>query len=228
MMTVFRRMAGRGAVVSIVLFTVGASAQKPLTAFDRQLARIDLGVSGAGSFTTNTTGNSYLPQLIVLKPSTTLGALVQLRYTKSPLLGLEINYGFVRYTDDFTVSNTTGTPPGNVPYVLGAQTKASEYSVGYVVHAPGTYFGVKPFAGVGVGGLYFTPTGGGGQGLPKQPRGVYFYEVGAEAPVLSPNFGVRLQFRQQFFGAPDYNQNYLATNKRSVTTQPTFGFFLRF
>lgn len=230
MMNVIRRRLSSCAVFAVTLVPAFSLAQqqKPETALSRQLAHIDLAVNAAGSFTTNTSGNSYLPQFVALGPSNTVGTLVQLRYTKSPLLGVEFNYGFVRYTDNFTVTNVPGTPPRNVPYVLGAQTKVSEYSVAYLLHAPGSYFGLHPFGGIGVGGFQFAPTAGGGQGLPKQPRGVYLYEVGADAPLLGPDFGARVQFRQQFFGAPDFNQNYLANNKRSVTSQPTIGFWYRF
>ncbi len=229
MMKVFSRRLGTCAVFALALLPVAASAQqKPETALSRQLAHIDLAVNAAGSLTTNTSGNTYLPQLVALSPSNTIGALAQIRYTRSPLLGAEFNYGFVRYTDNFTVSNVTGTPPLNVPYVLGAQTKVSEYSVAYIIHAPGSYFGLHPFGGVGVGGFEFSPTGGGGQGLPKEPRGVYLYELGADVALLGPDFGARVQFRQQFFGAPDFDQNYLANNKRSTTSQPTIGFWYRF
>ena len=229
MMKVFRRCLGTSAVFALTLVPALASAQqKPETALSRQLAHIDLAVNAAGSITSNTSGNTYLPQFVALSPSTTVGALAQIRYTKSPWIGAEFNYGFVRYTDNFTVSNVTGTPPLNVPYILGAQTKVSEYSVAYIVHAPGSYFGLHPFGGVGVGGFEFAPTAGGGQGLPKEPRGVYLYELGADVALLGPDFGARVQFRQQFFGAPDFNQNYLANNKRSVTSQPTIGFRYRF
>ena len=229
MMKVFRRRLSTSAVFALALVSASAFAQsKPETPLSRALAHIDLAVNAAGSLTTNTSGNSYLPQLVTLSPSNTVGALAQLRYTKSPLLGAEFNYGFVRYTDNFTVSNVPGTPSGNVPFVLGGQTKVSEYSVAYIIHAPGSYFGLHPFGGIGVGGFEFAPTAGGGQGLPKEPRGVYLYELGADAALLGPDFGARVQFRQQFFGAPDFNQNYLANNKRSVTSQPTIGFWYRF
>ncbi len=229
MMNVFRRRLSMCAVFAVTLVpALSLAQQKPETALSRQLARIDLAVNAAGSITSNTSGNTYLPQFVALSPSNTVGALAQIRYTKSSLIGAEFNYGFVRYTDNFTVSNVTGTPSGNLNYVLGAQTKVSEYSVAYIVHAPGSYFGLHPFGGVGVGGFEFAPTGGGGQGLPKEPRGVYLYELGADAALLGPDFGARVQFRQQFFGAPDFNQNYLANNKRSVTSQPTFGFWYRF
>ena len=220
---------GISAVFVLTLLPALASAQqKTETALTRQLAHIDLAINAAGSITSKTSGNSYLPQLVALSPSNTVGALVQIRYTKSPLIGAEFNYGFVRYTDNFTLSSVAGTPSTDANFVLGAQTKVSEYSVAYIVHTPGTYFGVHPFAGVGVGGFEFSPTGGGGQGLPKEPRGVYLYELGADAALLGPDFGVRVQFRQQFFGAPDFNQNYLANNQRSITSQPTIGFWYRF
>jgi hypothetical protein len=39
---------------------------------------------------------------------------------------------------------------------------------------------------------------------------------------------VRVAFRQLIYLAPDFGQNYLTIGRRAVTTEPTFGFFLRF
>lgn len=214
----------------ILLGSVLASAQDaavPVTPLGRQLALMDLGVSGKGEFTRNTTGTTYLPQSVTLVPSNTLGALVTLRYTRSPFVGLEFNYGYARYTDNFTSRNVTGTPNGATQFVLGVQTNVSEYTFGYVVHPATTYFGVHPFAAVGAGTLAFRPTRGGGQGALPQARAAYYYNVGADAP-LSERFGLRLGFRQVFFNAPDYELNYLANKQRTISTEPNFGFYFRF
>ncbi len=217
MIKALRRFSTRGALLSLAILTGTAAAQTaPVTAFDRFLGRIDLGVSGAGIFTTNTNGPNYLGQTVHLVPSNTFGPLVQIHYTSSPLIGLEINYGFPRYTDNYTYSS----------FVLGAQSQHAEITLGYLVHA-GSFFGFQPFASVGGGGIDFRPTKGGGQGLPGQLRGAFYYSVGAEEPVFG-HLGIRIQFRQVFYGAPDYNQNYLANNQRAVSTEPAAGFYLRF
>ena len=46
--------------------------------------------------------------------------------------------------------------------------------------------------------------------------------------MLSAHFGVRAQFREQFFKAPDFETNYLTIQKHTSTYEPGFGFFLRF
>jgi len=55
----------------------------------------------------------------------------------------------------------------------------------------------------------------------------YYYTVGAE-DMVSQHFGVRLQFRQLFYKAPDFGQNYLTIQQQTITSEPTFGFFLKY
>lgn len=212
---------------------VGAQAT-PQTALDRQLEKVDVAVSGVGEFTKSVRGTNYQGFTFSADPSTTVGALVTVRYTAKPLLGFEFNYGYARYTErytDYTPSlpvvdqngNSSGYLSGN-----GAQTKATEATFGYVAHGP-TVFGYRSFASGGVGSLIFTPTTYGGQGLPQQIRPLYYYDVGLEGNVLgSSHFGVRAQLRQKFFTAPDFGQNYLQIRKTTFTTEPGIGFFVRF
>ena len=188
----------------------------------------DLAVLGTGEFTGNTQGpvvKAGAPDfgtVIALSPSTTLGALVTLRYTKSPFIGGEFNYGYARYSENF--SNLVGSILPNQTI----QTKASEVTFGYVAHIPKEFFGLSPFAMAGGGIIKFTPTSSGGQGFPAQGRGTYYFGAGAEAPVLGPHFGLRVQYRQVFFAAPDFFENYFTTLKRTSTAEPSFGFYLHF
>ena len=227
MMNAHRRSCTVGALFSISFFAVTLVAQEPVTALNRQLARIDFGVSGVGEFTSNTAGLTYLPQAVSLRPSTTLGALVTLRYVKSPLIGGEFNYGYARYTENYTTTNTAGSPNNASESKLGVQANISEYTFGYIAHAP-RFFGVQPFGGAGGGVIAFRPTRGGGLGLTTQGGGAFYYTLGAENLVFGSHFGIRAQFRQLFFAAPDFKANYFRTNQRTITTEPAIGFFLRF
>ena len=230
MMNASRLISICGAVFSLVLFASFAAAQTPAeTPLGRALDRVDLAVSGIGQFTPSNSGTTSIlvPEAIQLVPSNTLGALAELRYTKSPLIGIQLNYSFARYTENFNVNPTTGTPPSQLPYVLGVQSKVNEYSVGYVAHGP-TVFGLRLFGGGGAGGIEFKPTAGGGLGLPPEVRFGAYYHVGVEQNFLSDHFGFRVQFRQVFYGAPDFNQNYLAIGARTNTVEPAAGFYLRF
>ena len=216
---VSRRMSLWAAVFSIAL-CASAAAQTETTPFSRAMAKLDLGVSGIGVLTPSNSGNNLFNQSVSSVPTNTLGALIELRYTKSPLIGFEFNYSYARYNDTFNV----GAQP---PYQFASQSKVDEYSMGYVAHGP-ELAGFKTFGGVGVGAIEFKPTTGGGQGLPPEVRTGFYYTVGVDKPLFSDGFGVRAFFRQTFYGAVDFNENYLATGARSITTEPGVGFYVRF
>jgi Outer membrane protein beta-barrel domain len=196
---------------------------------DRQLDRVDLAISGVGLLNRSSSGTAIVeavPTTVTLSQSNTVGVLVTLRYTKSPFLGLEFNYGHARYDDNFSPFGIL-PPPGQPALSTGVQQNTSEYTAGYVAHIR-PVFGVKPFASVGLGTLAFRPTPGGGEGLINQARAAYYYSVGAEQTVLSPHFGIRVQVRQVFFKAPDFEQNYLTIQQRTSTFEPGVGFFVHF
>ncbi|WP_263383786.1 hypothetical protein [Granulicella arctica] len=220
MPNVFCPSVVRRTLLSVAALVLAGSAHAqvtaPVTLLDRTLSHMDLGVSGTGQFTNTVTGTNYLGVSLTQKPSQTLGALVTVRYTKSPYLGAEFNYGYARYTQNFS-SYITG----------GAQTNASEYTVGYVAHTP-KIFGISTFASAGAGSLAFRATPGGGQGLPTQARAAYYYDAGVEDSIISSHFGIRAQFRQVFFLAPDFGQNYLTIKQRQITTEPAVGFYIHF
>ena len=218
------RMSLWAAVFSIAL-CASAAAQTATTPFGRAMEKVDLGVSGIGVLTPSNSGTNLFNQSVASVPTNTLGALVQLRYTKSPLIGLELNYSYARYNDTFNVGS--GTLPSQQPYQIGVQSKVNEYSLGYVAHGP-DLAGFKTFGGVGLGAIEFKPTTGGGQGVQPEVRTGFYYTVGVDKALFSDSFGVRAFFRQTFYGAVDFNENYLATGARSITTEPGVGFYLRF
>lgn len=202
-----------------------AHAQLAQASFlDRQLDRTDVAVSAMTDITKGVSGTNGLGDSVTQNASTTVGALVQLRYTKSPLLGVEFNYSYSRYTENYSGEPFGTTTTTGVPF--GVQTNASEYSLGYVAHLP-TFLGVQPFAAVGAGATAFKPTPGGGQGLTERARATYYYTVGVDDQ-LTRFFGVRAQFRQGFFKAPDFGQNYLNVNQQTINTEPSIGFFVKF
>jgi hypothetical protein len=193
-----------------------AKAQAPPSALDRQLSRVELGASGIGVFTTTVNGVNYLHVPVSQGASNTFGALINVRYSKSPYLGGEFNYTYARFTENYT-----NYFPG------GVQTNASEYSLGYIARPPHQIFGADPFISAGAGSTAFRPTAHGGQGLSTQARATYYYNVGAEK-LLGDHFGVRLNFRETFYLAPDYGQNFLTILKHTTTFEPGFGFYYKF
>jgi hypothetical protein len=191
-----------------------------------------------------TTTDSVSSTLLKISPSSTAGELFTLRYIAKPFVGFEYNFGNARYTQNYAFTTTTtavstysnSAPPTTTvtttyPSLLagGAQNTARELTLGYVAHLH-KFYGIVPYAGAGGGTIHFTPTGGGGQGLPFQYRAVYYYNLGLETMFTgsADHIGVRLGFRQLIYLAPDFGQNYLTITRRAVTSEPTFGFFLRF
>ncbi len=226
MLNVSRPSCVRSVLLCLFVAVAGSAAKAQISqnpTLNRQLSRIDLGVVASGIFNKDSSGTAIAnaqPTVVNLHPGNTVGALVNVRYTISPLVGFEFNYGYARYTDTFT-------PYGSQPF-LGVQQNAAEYTLGYVAHTRKQYFGVTPFVAAGLGTTDFRPTTGGGQSLFPQARATYYYSVGAETTVLSPHFGLRAQFRQAFFKAPDFETNFLTIQQHTSTIEPGFGFFLRF
>jgi hypothetical protein len=227
MLNVSRLLCARSVLFCLLLTAAGSTAKAQISqnpALNRQLSRIDLGVIASGVFNKSSSGFATVNGLpntpVTLNPGNTGGAVVTLRYVVSPFIGFEGNYGYARYTDTFT---PFGAQPSG-----GVQQNATEYSFGYVAHTRKQYFGVSPFASAGLGTTVFRPTPGGGLALPEQARASYYFSVGAETTVLSPHFGIRAQYRQVFFKAPDFLTNYLTIQQRTTTYEPGFGFFLRF
>ena len=214
------------ATATLLLSVTGIAAAQT-TALSRQMSRIDFGISAAGEFTNTVSGpivptgaaNAGVPTSQYA--SNTVGALVNLRYVAKPYVGIEFNYGWARYTENYSPA-----PDGSSLFQI--QTTANEYSFGYLVTPPHPVFGFQPFASAGAGTTQFKPTGGGGNGAPHQFRATYYYNVGVQKELFDSNFGVRASFRENFYLAPDFGQNYLTILKHATTLQPTFGFYLRF
>jgi hypothetical protein len=212
---------------SLLASTAGSAAIAQTTqntTLDRQLSRLDLGVIAVAVLNKDSNGTATVDGVantpVNLNPSNTVGPVVTLRYTVSPFVGFELNYGYARYTQTFT--------PFGALSNAGVQQNASEYTAGYVAHSRKQYFGVTPFASAGLGTIAFRPTPGGGEGLINQARAAYYFSVGAETIVLSPHFGLRAQYRQLFYLAPDFETNYLTIKQRTSTYEPGFGFYWKF
>lgn len=235
MLNVFRRCLKATMLICLTATFSGSQAfSQVVTPLQKQLQRVDFGVSGVAVFTNNATG-IVIPSLaanaggtLLQSPSNTVGALVTLRYTLKPYLGLEGNFGYARYTENFsTTKSSCSTPtPLCTDINFGLQTNALEYTLGYLAHTP-EFFGFQTFVSAGLGSTAFRPTPGGGLAIPAQARMTYYYSGGVEKE-LSEHFGVRATFRQAFYLAPDFGQNYLTIKQRMVTTEPGIGFYIHF
>jgi hypothetical protein len=207
---------------------IGQEATPP-TAFQKQLDRIDFAVVASGELSTTVSGieqrdASTTHTQLTIRPSSTVGELGTIRYTAHPYLGFEFNFGNLRYTQDYTFV----PPPSQSLLTGGAQAGVRELTLGYVAHLKYRPFGITPYLGAGGGTIRFKPTPYGGQGLPFQYRAAYYYQLGLEDNFPGSHFGMRVGFRQLIYLAPDFLQNYLTITRRTRTSEPTIGFFVRF
>ena len=149
-----------------------------------------------------------------------------IRGQKSPWIGGEFNYRWARYSYNFTFAND---PNPEQPLKFSTKNTANEYTLGYIAHPEHELLGFKPFLGAGAGTVEFKPSRSSGTGLPVQARAAYYYTLGGDRPLVeSGAFGLRAGFRQLFYLAPDFGQNYLTIKKRAIASEPTLGFYLRF
>jgi hypothetical protein len=222
-----------------------AQTETPPTPFEKQVDKVDLSISGVGIFNTKvsgivppgttcaTTGGTPTGPgaadsgcSLTQYGSNTLGALVSIRYPVKPYFGLEFNYGYARYTENFEGPGVTlFQPPNTTDFQV--QTKVSEYTFGYLIEPPHQLFGLQPWISAGAGPQAFKPTAGGGQELPEKARMTYYYSLGLQKD-YNHHLGVRVGFRELFFLDPDFGQNYLTIVKHATTYEPMAGFYLRY
>ncbi len=194
------------------------STEAPPSRLSKVLSHMDFGLEGVGDFNKSVSGTNYRGETVTQQGSNTFGGLFAIRYTKSPWIGFEGDLGYQRLTQKYTCCDLDN----------GAQANTEEFSVGYVVHPTQTFFGIKPSISAGTGTLAFRPTTFGGQQLHTQARQMYYYSVNGDMPMLADFFALRVGFRQQFYLAPDFGQNYLIINKHTITSQPVIGFIFHF
>jgi hypothetical protein len=229
------------AAFSLIFIAGVASAQvdTPPSAFEKQLHKIDLSINGVGIYNRSVSGTVLPTNCLTANPivpgpadcgyaltqfgSNTAGALVSLHYIAKPYFGLEFNYGYARYTENY---QGAAIPVALDSANFQVQTKVNEYTFGYIATPPHPIFGFQPFVSAGFGTTGFKPTAGGGQELPEKARATYYYSAGLQKDY--GHLGLRAGFREVFFLAPDFGQNYLTILQHTTTYEPFAGFYFRY
>jgi opacity protein-like surface antigen len=193
-------------LIGTVALTAAASAQT------------DLSFSGLGTMSSSTTGNGTKQG----SPDEG-GGMVGLRHVFSPLLGFEGNLAVNGSNQSLApVAGACGTRCNNQPASIHAT--GIEFTVDYVASA--NFGKLRPFALVGLGFVYTTP-GGSQIGLNSLSRGVYVGGGGADWSV-APHVGLRVQYRANFFKAPDVYRGFSPTGAFVNMQEPMAGVFFRF
>ncbi|HTV07052.1 MAG TPA: outer membrane beta-barrel protein [Acidobacteriaceae bacterium] len=168
-------------------------------------------VGAFAEFTSNVSGNG-----VTLDTTKAAGGQAAFRHSYHWWLGFEGSYNYTRFNEYYSTK----------PYSI--QHNMHEFAGSYLVTTPTSLFGFKPFAMAGVSAIVFSPSLNGGQNVPWQGRTGINFGAGVEHPLLSPYFGVRIEYRGVYYKAPDFNQPALNTGASRLTSEPLAGFYFHF
>ena len=206
----FKILAG---VVSLGLLVSGAYAQEG--------NRSDVTVSAFGVFQQATNGNG-INQGATNSP----GVLFTYRYFFTPHQGLELNYGYSRFDQQFNslVPSTTLTGTLGVPASLNEATASYVYRFGNIGRR------LTPFVSAGTGALLFTPNSSFSFNSVNSNTFVtpdFVYSAGADIAV-SKRVSLRLGYRGHVFQAPDFGVASLNTGSIAHMAEPFGGLSFHF
>lgn len=196
-------------LISLGLLVTGAQAQEG----NRQ----DITVSAFGSFEQSTSGNG------VNQSSTdSAGVLATYRYFFTDHQGVELDYGFSRFNQQYSAPNAT------TPFSFGVPADTNEATASYVYrHSLGHR--LTGFATAGTGALLFVPDTfslGGTNGTTFVTPD-FVYSAGADIAV-SRRVSLRLGYRGHVFEAPDFGVAGIRTNSVTHMAEPFGGLSFHF
>jgi opacity protein-like surface antigen len=196
-------------LMSLGLLVTGAQAQEE--------SHSDITVSAFGIFQQGTTGNG-----ISQSGNETTGVLASYRYFFTAHQGVEVDYSFANFNQQYSAPNAT------TPFSLGVPADMNEATASYVYrHAIGHR--LTPFVSAGTGALLFVPnsfTAGGAAGSTFVTPD-FVYSAGADL-ALTRRVSVRLGYRGHVFEAPDFGVAAIRTNSVTHIAEPFAGLSFHF
>ncbi len=151
------------------------------------------------------------------------GGMLELRFIGRPLMGFEFTYSY-------NSANQTIAPAANCSTYLDCNTipplkvKASEVGLDYVFSKK--FGSIRPFA---VGGLGFFISSPNNSTYEVQTvvRPTYIFGGGLDWAALA-HFGIRAQFRDNFYKAPNLSSFNDPTGQFTSTAEPMAGLYYKF
>ena len=169
----------------------------------------DIGGGALGQFTTPLTSN-YTG--VTQSTRDSFGGYFTIRDHPVSWAGIEVNYGYTRFSEIYNASTYSANP----------KTNMHEATAAYLFHPH--FRKLQPFVSVGGGYIDFVPVTSG----QNQWRGTGLLEVGFDLPTSNPHFGFRVQGRDLIYRAPNFQQANLGSKTWVNTEEPTFGVWLRY
>jgi opacity protein-like surface antigen len=171
-------------------------------------------VSALGSFQQTTNGNG-----IQQSADNAAGVLFSYRYFFTDHQGVELNYGFSRFDQQFSLPGTSLAVPANT----------NEATASYI-YKFGTRHRLTPFVSAGTGAFVFVPQNSFSVNNVSSSRFAtpdFVYSAGADIAV-SRRVSLRLGYRGHVFQAPDFGLAGLSTGSVAHLAQPFGGLSFHF
>lgn len=180
-------------------------------------AQTDISASVFGTLNNSTSGNGATQS-----SANSGGGMIGLRHIVAPLLGFEANFAVSGASQSLApIPGSCGFRCNNPP--LNVSADALEFTVNYVASAK--VGKLEPFGTAGLGFTYFNATGS-EIGLNSLSRPTWVGGCGADWNLTS-RVGLRLQYRVNFYKAPDVVFGYAQTGAFVHTQEPMVGIFFR-
>jgi hypothetical protein len=155
-------------------------------------------------------------------PTDSYGGVAGVRQIRSPLVGYEMNFSF--NPEDQTFSPAAGAC-GLLCRNTTTQLKVHDIEIAGDWIASANFGAFRPFVLGGLGVMVFAPSNG---ALDTNTVARVAYIGGGGADIrLQPRFGLRLQYRESFYKAPDLLPVYPSTGKYTQTGEPMAGVYIR-
>jgi opacity protein-like surface antigen len=181
-------------------------------------SQFDIGASFYDALNNATSGNGTEQT-----PKNATGGMVEVRYIANPLFGAEMTYSYNTADQSFAPkTGNCGYACANPPTSLTA--KASEVGLDYVVSKK--IGSIRPFA-VGGLGFFITSPAKSAYEVDTVVRPAFIYGGGLDWGFLS-HLGVRVQFRDNVYKAPNLSALYPSTGVYTHTKEPMGGLYFRF
>lgn len=173
-----------------------------------KLHNADVAVGATGQFTRTITSDSPNVQQTTDSP----GFLLSFRDHPVAWAGVELNYGFTRYSQRYSYGAGLSTSnPASV----------HEATAAYLFHPHFKH--LQPFVGVGGGALGFRPGVGS-----DQWRGAGLVETGLDIPTRNRHLGFRVQGRTLFYRAPNFGNSQISSRSWVASVEPSASVYIRF
>jgi len=200
--------------VTLALVSTGAAHAQTSAA----PTQFDISLSGYEAFTSASSGHGTKQT-----PADSAGGMLEARYLVSSLVGFGMSFSFNPANQTFAPNGTSceyqcANPATNL------SAKASELALEWV---PSLKIGrIRPFA-IGGLGFFITVPSSSVIGTNSRVRPTYVFGGGLDFSLTS-RFGIRLQYRDNVYKAPDLYTLYPATGAYTSSSEPMGGFFYRF